>query len=432
VTPPIFAARPLKRCVVINPETLPEDYDPTAAIEYVDIGNVEQTRGIVSTEKLSFRDAPSRARRLVRSGDTIISTVRTYLKAVAPIENPPENMVVSTGFAVLRPSAGVYPKFLAWLAQSDGFVQRVEAHSVGVSYPAINPSVLGSLSIHLPPLDDQRSTADFLDRQTARIDELIAKKVRLIELLKERSSRLVHHLVRRGVTEPLASRDCGFDWIGHIPVAWETVRMGSLSRIVRGSTPRPAGDLRYFHGDAMPWVTVGEITNNDGPDLDATESMLTAEGVHFSRTIEPGTLLLTNSGATLGVPKILRVRACANDGVLAFEDLDAGILIDYLYYYLRSCTGMFRERTKQGAGQPNLNTHIVASTACPLPNIEEQRRIVACIQDRTRAGTKLVEKVITGAARLREYRTALISAAVTGQIDTRTYRKQPEAVLETT
>ena len=172
------------------PEELEDSTDADHEIRYVDIGNVNLLNGITSTETYHFGDAPSRARRLVRDGDTIVSTVGTYLKALAKVVNPPSNMVVSTGFAVLRPSSAIDSGYLYRLVQSPVLVDRIVAYSVGVSYPAINPSDLGRLCIPIPPPDEQRAIAAFLDRETARIDALIAKKQRLIERLEEKRARL--------------------------------------------------------------------------------------------------------------------------------------------------------------------------------------------------------------------------------------------------
>jgi type I restriction enzyme S subunit len=166
--------KPLKHVVAINTEKLGDSTDADFELEYVDIGNVTLTQGITSTERLLFEAAPSRARRIVRDGDTIVSTVRTYLKAVAHISDPPPNLIVSTGFAVLRPSNALCPRYLYRLAQSEAFVQAIVAHSVGVSYPAINPTDIGRLYIPLPPLPEQQVIAAFLDAETTRIDTLVA------------------------------------------------------------------------------------------------------------------------------------------------------------------------------------------------------------------------------------------------------------------
>jgi len=171
---------PLKRIAAINPEVLPEDTDPDFAIVYVDIGGVSLEAGIRESEILRFGDAPSRARRLVKAGDTIVSTVRTYLRAIAPVIDPPNNMVVSTGFAVVRSAGMVDSHFLSWALRSSQFVEAVVAVSVGVSYPAIAPTVLGCIPVRVPPKTGQRAIAGFLDRETAKIDALIAKHIEFL------------------------------------------------------------------------------------------------------------------------------------------------------------------------------------------------------------------------------------------------------------
>ena len=141
-------------------------------------------------EHLVFEDAPSRARRIVRQGDVIISTVRTYLKAIARIESMSTNLIVSTGFAVIRPRHS-HDGFIAYALSSPYFVERVVAHSVGVSYPAINASELACLDVGFPSISEQCAIAAFLDRETAKIDALVSKKERLVELLRRRGTALI-------------------------------------------------------------------------------------------------------------------------------------------------------------------------------------------------------------------------------------------------
>lgn len=186
---------PLKHAVFLNPETLTEKTDPDYVIQYLDISNVDEIEGAGEVQEIRFENAPSRARRIVRAGDTIISTVRTYLKAVAYFENPPENQIVSTGFAVLRPRSDVYPKYLSWLIQSKPFVEKVVAHSVGVGYPAINPSELASLKIWLPSISEQQAIADYLDYQTKRLTNLATKVETAIARLREYRSALISSAV---------------------------------------------------------------------------------------------------------------------------------------------------------------------------------------------------------------------------------------------
>ena|SRR5271166_1802221 len=114
---------------------LGEDTEPDYELQYVDIGNVDSSGNIDKVVTYAFADAPSRARRRVRDGDVIISTVRTYLQAIAPVQSPPDNLIVSTGFAVIRPMTDVCDAgFCKYALREASFLAEVEMRSVGVSY----------------------------------------------------------------------------------------------------------------------------------------------------------------------------------------------------------------------------------------------------------------------------------------------------------
>jgi type I restriction enzyme S subunit len=179
---------------------------------YIDIGNVTLEQGVAARERMIFANAPSRARKPVREGDVIVSTVRTYLKAVAAIGSEDHGSVVSTGFAVLRANSHADSRFLYRIFQSNPFVEAVLASSTGVSYPAINPSALGSIKIPVPDIDTQKTIAAFLDRETAHIDQLIERKERQIALLIERKTSSIHQQVRRGIGGNNRLKDTGNPW----------------------------------------------------------------------------------------------------------------------------------------------------------------------------------------------------------------------------
>ncbi|MGB9880403.1 MAG: restriction endonuclease subunit S, partial [Anaerolineae bacterium] len=128
---------------------------------------------------------------LVRDGDVVVSTVRTYLRAIAAIKDPEPNLVVSTGFAVLRPGTGLASGYLAYALRASYFVERVVADSKGASYPAISETELATYWVVVPPLEEQRAIAEYLDRETAKIDALIAKVREGIERLKEYRTALI-------------------------------------------------------------------------------------------------------------------------------------------------------------------------------------------------------------------------------------------------
>ncbi|MCK7628751.1 restriction endonuclease subunit S [Shewanella sp. JNE10-2] len=407
---------PLKYVATFNDEVLAETTDPEYTFEYIDIGSVSSSLGVTTTESMKFANCPSRARRLVRNGDVIVSTVRTYLEAIAPIGVELDGMVASTGFAVIRPKK-IHSGFTKYSLRARHFIDEVVARSTGVSYPAINSSELVAINCIVPTIEEQRTIAAFLDYETARIDQLIAKQQRLIELLKEKRQAVISHAVTKGLNPNVPMKDSGVEWLGQVPEHWSVTKFGFISNVVRGGSPRPAGDPDLFDGDYSPWVTVAEITKDDEIYLVGTESFLTEKGSKQCRVFKRGTLLLSNSGATLGVPKILSIDANANDGVVGFEQLR--VHSEYAYFYLSTLTENLRERTKQGSGQPNLNTDIVKSIVIPLPPTCEVEAILSEIKSTRAIFAALTNKADDAIRLMQERRTALISAAVTGKIDLR-------------
>lgn len=189
--PAHWEVKRLKYIASCNDECLAENTDTQYEIKYIDISSVNLSAGITHKETLSFEKAPSRARRIVRHGDTIVSTVRTYLKTIAPIIDPEENLIVSTGFAVIRPKEHYSSCFLGYFLQTEGFVGQVVANSVGVSYPAINANELLQISVIVPPLEEQQALALHIERKTATIEHQKAQVTEAIERLKEYRTALI-------------------------------------------------------------------------------------------------------------------------------------------------------------------------------------------------------------------------------------------------
>jgi type I restriction enzyme S subunit len=198
-----------------------------------------------------------------------------------------------------------------------------------------------------------------------------------------------------------------------LPSSWCWTNIESLSTVVRGGSPRPAGDPRYF-GGPVPWITVGSITADEQPYLRSTVEGLTDAGKEQSRWIAPETLLLTNSGATLGVPKIALIGGCINDGSVALLNVEYPLKL-YLYYFLKSQTKRLRT-INQGAAQPNLNTGIVKAISVPLAPENEQRRIVAKIDELFSDLDAGVAALKRAKANLKRYRASVLKSAVEGKL----------------
>ena len=419
--PAHWEVKRLKHAVQINTVTLPENTDPEYPLRYVDIGNVDTNGRILNAEEMTFAAAPSRARRRVQPGDTIISTVRTYLKAIAFVEDNAEDLIVSTGFATLTPEAVALPKFLWRAVQSDYFVNAVVAHSEGVGYPAITPSNLASLPVWLPPLPEQHAIAAFLDRETARLDALIAKKERLLALLAEKRAALISHAVTKGLDPSAPMRDSGIAWLGEIPAHWKVKRLKFLaSHLTAGpfgsSLTKDLYTQSGYRVYGQEQVIPGDFTVGDYYIAEELYRLMSQYAV------APGDVLISCVG-TFG--KVAVVPLDAEPGVINPRLIKVApdrnrIVPEYLGAVLKSGVsfGQF-EQASRGGTMGVINLGLISEILIPVPPLSEQQVILEESDSTTRRLDSLLAKVRAAIDTLREYRAALISAAVTGKIDVR-------------
>ena len=406
----------LKYVATLNNEALGEDTDPDYELQYIDIGNVDSSGQVHEVASYRFADAPSRARRRVRHGDVIVSCVRTYLQAIAPIEGPPDNLIVSTGFAVVRPIEGrLRAGFCKYALREPRFLAEVERRSVGVSYPAINSSDLAAIPIPAPPDDLQLQIEKFLDRETARLDALVAAKQRVLDLLTEKRRAIIATAVTRGLDPKVKLRDSGVPWLGEIPAHWEHRNLRfCCTSIQTGGTPAPEF-LDYEGEDGLDWLTPGDFSESLVPERSSRRVAPGALSAGDLKMFPRGAVLVVGIGATLGKVALLKQVASANQQVNALtprEDVDGA----YLAYEM-SVFGDLLRVSANTATLPILNQQRMGDVTVLVPPLAEQQAIVEHIVretaklDAVRAAT---ERTI---ALLKERRSALIAAAVTGQLD---------------
>jgi len=401
--PEHWRAKRLKYITTVNDETLSETTDPDFELVYVDIGSIDPISGIRNKETMTFENAPSRARRKVRNGDVIISTVRTYLRAISPVNDAEPNMVVSIAAYTLR---------------APYFVDKVVANSVGVSYPAINASELINFNIAHPPLPEQRAIAAFLDRETGRIDTLIQKKERQIELLQEKRAALISHAVTKGLDPEVKMEDSRVEWLGEVPEHWGASKIIRYAYLKTGGTP-DRNNMAYWENGTINWISSGEVNKKK---IFETNNKITSDGLANSNAmilpINSIMVALNGQGKTKGTVAILKIESSCNQSLAAFICDEKKLYFNYLFYYLESkykeLRGLVGDSLRDGLSLGHLK-----SIDSPLPPIFEQRAIAAFIDRETGRIDTLTTKVRESISKLREYRTALISAAVTGKIDVR-------------
>ena len=382
---------PLKHLARINERALPASTDPDREFRYIDIGSVGRGKLVTRPERMRFADAPSRARRLVREGDTIVSTVRTYLRAVWPISGDTDDLVVSTGFAVLTPT-DVDPRYFSWWVLSDTFIEEVVARSVGVSYPAINASELSDLRVPVPSLAEQRAIADYLDTETNRIDTLITKKRRMIELLEERWNAWIRSVLRSADFPmlPLKRRwrviDCKHRTPDYVDQGYPVVSPGDV-------TPG-----RLDLGRAHRFVD-----ETDFRDLAGGSRRARRGDIVYSRNASIGIASYVDTDA----PFTMGQDVC----LITSDDMDQL----YLLYVLNSVGSDQLEVEKVGSTFSRVNIAQILELDIPVPDVGQQRvlgrRFDKAALRLSRARGALDEQINL----LVERRQALISAAVTGE-----------------
>ena len=422
-----WVTKRLKYISTINDETLPETTDPDYEMLYVDIGSVDATEGIQKKEPMIFETAPSRARRVVQDGDTIVSTVRTYLRAVAPIRNSEQNLIVSTGFAVIRPK-GIDPHYLAYSLRSSYFIETVVSRSVGVSYPATNPTDVSCIELPLPPVEEQQTIARFLDAKTAQIDALVAQKQQLIAKLKEKRSALIARTVTRGLPPEAAKaaglepnpemKDSGVEWLEYIPKHWQVLPMTKyLSDIsdYRGKTPEKTDDGVFLVTARN--VRMGYIDYESSKEYVAIEEY---EAIMRRGLPKIGDVLFTTEAPLGNIALVDREDIALAQRIIRFRMRSDFFRSRFTLYAMLS--DYFQSQLKSlstGSTAEGLKASKLSVLRLVAPPVSEQQEIAAFLDavcgqmDDLLATT---EKVI---ARLTEYRQALITSAVTGKIDVR-------------
>ena len=409
----------LKYAATINDEALSDETDADYELQYVDIGSVDSLGNIHDIATYPFADAPSRARRRVRDGDVIISCVRTYLQAIAPVQDPPDNLIVSTGFAVVRPCAGVLDTtFGRYVLREPSFLAEVEKRSVGVSYPAVNASDLGDIPIHLPPEPDQRAIADYLDRETARLDALVAAKERGLGLLAEKRRALITRAVTRGLDPRARLSDSGTPWLGEVPAHWKVWKIGHFASVGNGSTPSRS-NAAYWTDGIIPWLNSAVVNELEVTKAGQFVTQTALRECHLP-LVKSGSVLvaITGQGKTRGQAVVLSLDATINQH-LAYVSPDPSRLDPwFLRWVLLSAYEFLRSISDDAGGTKGaLTCEDVANIRVPVPPIGEQRAIAASVANDIAKLQELRAAMERTKALLKERRAALIAAAVTGQIN---------------
>jgi type I restriction enzyme S subunit len=358
-------------------------------------------------------DVPDERDAILEEGDIIVVRSGAYTG---------DSAIVTESFAggvagydmVVRPTDEVSPKYLSYCLLSDFFEVQVSLCSGRAAQSHLNAKELGGFPFPVPPLDEQHTIAAYLDRKTAQIDTLIAKKQRLIDLLQEQRTAVINRAVTQGLDPDAPMQDSGIEWLGEVPAHWTVTKLKWLSPVSRGASPRPISDPKYFDEDGeFAWVRIADVTASERYLRNTTQT-LSELGSSLSVKRYPGDFFLSIAGS-VGKPIITKIKCCIHDGFVYFPELDLNP--EFLYYIF--LTGEPYKGLGKWGTQLNLNTETVGNIHIAVPPEDEVKQIVDHLDAKVAEMDRVIEQEELLITRLKELRTSLISEVVTGKIDVR-------------
>ena len=377
---------------------------------YVGLENIESWTGkllgnaAVTDENASALVTSASLSSTFESGDVLFGKLRPYLAKAWVAEFPGRS---TTEFLVMHP-VEVEPRFLRYVCLWRDFVEAVDASTFGSKMPRADWDFIGNLPVPVPEWSRQRAIADYLDHETARLDVLVAAKERVLGLLAEKRRALITRAVIRGLDPNVPLRDSGIPWLGAIPAHWETERARWLFR---------ERDERSDTGEEE-LLTVSHLTGVT-PRSEKDVSMFEAETTKGYKICLSGDLVINTLWAWMGAMGVSPV-----DGIVspAYNVYEPGARLDPSYVDAFVRLSVFTQevtRYSKGVWSSRLRLYPEGfyAVSLPVPPLSEQREIVAYIANETSKLDELRAATERTTVLLKERRSALIAAAVTGQID---------------
>ena len=353
------------------------------------------------------------------TGDILFGKLRPYLAKAYRAEFSGEAV---GDFHVMRPATNIDGRFAQYQILNREFIDIVDGSTFGSKMPRASWEFVGGMKVTAPPILEQTQIAAFLDRETAKIDDLMAQQRRLMELLKEKRQAVISHAVTQGLNPQAPMKPSGIEWLGAVPVGWGVKKLGRAAFMQEG----PGLRNWQFTTEGTRVICVTNITEA-GIDFARLEKFISVKEYkesyqHF--TVRKGDVLLSSSGNSWGKVAIYEgdEEVILNTSTIRLNQTTSAPL-DRSYIALLLQSDTVREQLRlamTGSCQPNFGPTHLNSVMVSVPLRTEQMEILAFVQSATDKLDTLTAEAQRAIDLLQERRTALISAAVTGQIDVRT------------
>lgn len=313
-------------------------------------------------------------------------------------------------YAIFNFYKSAYGKFLLYFI----FLRRryFSVCSVGTTVKSLRLPILQNMEVSLPPLPEQQKIAEILET----VDNAIEKTDKIIEKYKRIKRGLMQDLLTKGIDENGRIRSeethkFKDSPLGRIPDEWEVVRLGEISKVKRGASPRPIDDQIYFteESEGRAWIRIEDVARSN-KYLKNTRQYLSKYGEEKSIKVDPYEVIMSIC-ATIGKPIIVEVPSCIHDGFVVFKNLSSNVKEEYLYYFIS-----FKEddisKLGQTGTQGNLNSIIVSNILIPLPPFPEQQRIASILSQID----QVIEKEEAYRQKLEKIKKGLMEDLLTGKM----------------
>lgn len=408
---------PLRYVCELNPSVTFDGLDEDVDLTFLPMDRVKSGYFIPNTDKFSKYGSSYTA---FEDGDIVLAKVTPCFEngniAIAG------DLVGGKGFGsselfVIRPTAADR-RFLFYYFQSSIFKQDGEASMTGAGgLKRVSPDVLRQHHLPYPSQDIQCLIANYLDRETARIDGLIAEKERMLALLEEKRTALISRVVTRGLDPNAPLKPSGQEWVGEIPVHWEMQPIKYLAVVGNGSTPS-VENADYWDDEGYPWLNSSVVNASPVTTASRFVTDTALQECHLPKIQPPAVLVgITGQGKTRGMASVLGVEATINQHLAYIKPRSPKLDTEYLCYLLGHAYNFLRSDS-DGAGSTKgaITCEQLANMKIPLPSSNEQIDICTRIKQSLKVSKPLRSHIQRSLDLLIERRSALITAAVTGQI----------------
>lgn len=325
-----------------------------------------------------------------------------------------ETLGIGRGLCAVRSKKSDYRFIYYWLLHSN---EELDSISTGSTFKAV--SLDDVKNIHFPSIDinEQTAIANYLDHKTTQIDDLIAKKQRLIELMEEERTALINQAVTKGLDPAVPMKDSGIEWLGEIPEHWEVRRIShAFTKIGSGTTPE-SGNPIYHENGTINWLNTGDLNDAVLHECPKKITPKALEDYSSLKIFEAGSLVIAMYGATIGKTALLEFETTTNQACCVFGRSEI-IDLQFLQFWFK----VKKEHIinlSVGGGQPNISQQILKGIRVGVPSIDEQMVIVEELRLKESDFNKIKSACLKEIELLEEYKKAVISEVVTGKVDVR-------------